>query len=142
MASEQAVKQYLAYWFQLGKKVVIGGSERALLPQPIMQGGAYSQEFENCWQQITSPGAEDSYLEGTPETISELLTDTWQVLPCARCTMPIPLIDVGIASLVCPCNDLSNWPNPELPLPRSPVNDRAKLTDIRDRVQNRTWSSQ
>ncbi len=140
MASEQAVKQYLAYWFQLGKKVVIGNSGKALLPQPVMQNGNYSQEFENCWQQITSPRAGDSHLEGTPETIGELLTDTWQVMPCARCTMPVPLLDVGIASLVCPCNDLSNWPNPELPPPRSPVNSQAKLTDIRDRVEkNRPW---
>ena len=140
MASEQAVKQYLAYWFQLGKKVVIGGG-KALLPQPIVQGDAYSQEFENCWQQITSPDAGESYLEGTPETIRELLTDTWQMMPCARCTMPVPLLDVGIASLVCPCNDLSNWPNPALPSPRSPVSSQAKLTDIRDRLQNRIWES-
>ena len=79
MASKQAVKQYLAYWFQLGKKVVIGSNGKAILPQPIMQGGGYSQEFENCWQQITSPDAGESYLEGTAETINELLTDTWQV---------------------------------------------------------------
>lgn len=139
MASEQVVKQYVAYWFQLGKKVIIGGSGKAVLPQPIMQGEVYSQEFEKCWQLITSPEARDSHLEGTPETISELLTDTWQVMPCARCTMPVPLLNVGIASLTCPCNDLSNWPNLELPAPRSPVNSQAKLTDIRDRVENRTW---
>lgn len=139
MASEQAVKQYLAYWFQLGKKVIVGSSGKALLPQPIMQGEAYSQEFENCWQQVTSPDGGDSHLEGTPETISELLTDTWHIMPCARCTMPVPLVKVGIASLGCPCNDLSNWPNPELPAPRSPVNSQAGLTDIRDRVENRTW---
>lgn len=139
MASEQAVKQYLAYWFQLGKKVVIGSSGEAMLPQPVMQNGGYSQEFENCWQLVTSPNAGDSHLEGTPETINELLTDTWQVMPCARCTMPVPLLNVGVASLMCPCNDLSSWPNSELPSPRSPVNSQAKLTDIRDRIENRTW---
>jgi hypothetical protein len=69
------------------------------------------------------------------------LTDTWQVLPCARCTMPVPLLNVGIAPLLCPCNDLNNWPNTELPQPRSPVNSQAKLTDIRDRVENRNWGS-
>ena len=138
MASEQVVKQYLAYWFQLGKKVVVGGSSKTVLPQPVMQGGAYSQEFEKCWQLITSSVAKDSYLEGTPETISELLTDNWQVMPCSRCTMPIPLLNVGIASLTCPCNDLSNWPNTELPQPRSPVNSQAKLIDICDRLENRT----
>ena len=137
MASEQAVKEYLAYWFQLGKKVVIG-SNQALLPQQIMQGGGYSQEFENCWQQITSPNVRNSYLEGTLETISELMTENWQSSPCARCTMPVPRLDVGIASLLCPCTDLSNWPNTELPQPRSPVNSQAKLTAICDRLENRT----
>lgn len=141
MASEQEVKQYLACWFQLGKKVVIGGSGKAVLSQPIMQGEVFSNEFEDCWQQITSPDAIDSYLAGTQETIRELLTDTWQVIPCARCTMPVPFVDAGMLPLECPCKDLDNWPNEELPTPRSPVNNQAKLTDIRDRVQNRTWNS-
>ena len=140
MASEQAVKEYLAYWFQLGKKVVIG-SNQTVIPQQIMQGGGYSKEFENCWQQITAPNVRNSYLEGTPETISELLTENWQISPCARCTMPVPRLDVGIASLLCPCTDLSNWPNTKLPAPRSPVNSQAKLTDICDRLENRTLGS-
>jgi len=36
MASEQAVKEYLAYWFQLGKKVVIGDRSQTVIPQQIM----------------------------------------------------------------------------------------------------------
>lgn len=77
MASEQAVKEYLAYWFQLGKKVVIGDRTQSVIPQQIMQGEGYGQEFENCWQQITAPNVGNSYLEGTLETISELLTENW-----------------------------------------------------------------
>ena len=139
MASEQQVRQYLAYWFLLGKKVIIGGSGKAILPQPVMQGEAYSQAFEDCWQQITSPEARECYLQGTNETIAELLTDAWDVTSCARCAMPVPMVNLGISSLVCTCNDLTNWPNLELPLPRSPVNNQAQLTNIRDRVQNREW---
>ena len=141
MASEQAVKEYLAYWFQLGKKVVISDRTQAVIPQQIMQGGGYSQEFENCWLQITSANVGDSYLEGTLETISELLTENWQISPCARCTMPVPRLDVGIASLLCPCTDLSNWPNNKLPAPRSPVNSQAKLTAICAQLENRTLGS-
>ncbi|WP_009633214.1 hypothetical protein [Synechocystis sp. PCC 7509] len=141
MASEQEVKQYLAYWFQLGKKVVIADSGKALLPQPIMQGEDFSQAFEECWQQITSCDAIDSYLAGTQETIRELLTDTWQVMPCARCTMPVPFVDAGMLPLECPCKDLDNWPNWELPTPRLPVNSQAKLSDICDRLENQTWGS-
>lgn len=141
MASEQAVKEYLAYWFQLGKKVVMGDRSQTVIPQQIMQGEGYSQEFENCWQQITAPNVKDSYLEGTLETISQLLTENWQISPCARCTMPVPRLDVGIASLLCPCTDLSNWPNTKLPQPRSPVNSQAKLTAICDQLENRNLGS-
>jgi hypothetical protein len=52
MASEQEVRQYLAYWFQLGKKVLIRNGQESLLPQPVIQGDRYSQAFEDCWQQI------------------------------------------------------------------------------------------
>lgn len=140
MASEQQVKQYLAYWFLLGKKVIIDGNSQAVLPQPVMQGEKYSQAFEDCWQQIISSDTENSYLQGTNETIGELLTAKWDITPCARCSMPVPMIDIGVSSLVCTCNDLDNWPNLDLPKPRSPVNNQAQLTDIRDRVQNREWN--
>jgi hypothetical protein len=65
MASEQQVKRYLAYWFQLGKKVVIRNGNSALSPQPVMTGDRYSDEFESIWQQILSPDSGDCYLEGT-----------------------------------------------------------------------------
>lgn len=93
MASAQEVRQYLAYWFQLGKRVVIRNGQESLLPQPVFQGDRYSQAFENCWQILTSPESGDCYLDGTQETIAELLTSEWVINPCARCTMPIPVRD-------------------------------------------------
>lgn len=141
MASEQQVKKYLAYWFLLGKKVIIDGNQ-GVLPQPVMQGENYSQAFEDCWRQIISSAAGNSYLQGTNETIGELLTDKWDITDCARCSMPVPMIDIGVSSLVCTCNDLANWPNLDLPKPRSPVNNQAQLTNIRDRVQNRDWKQE
>ncbi len=134
MASQQEVKQYLAYWFQLGKKVVFGNGEVRLLPQQVIKGDRYSDEFEECWQKIISPEAGDCYLEGTQETIEQLLTAAWEVNQCARCTMPVPVSNVGMPPELCPCNDLSNWPNTELPQPRSPVNTKDQLTAIRDRL--------
>ncbi len=74
MASEQQVKQYLAYWFQLGKRLLIRGGEEALLPVPVIQGDRYSQAFEDCWKKISAPNAGDCHLEGTGQTIAELLT--------------------------------------------------------------------
>lgn len=134
MASEQQVKRYLAYWFQLGKKVVIHNGESTLLPQPIIAGEHYSREFEKVWQQILSPDSGDCYLEGTEETIGKLLTPQWEVAPCARCEMPIPTKTVGMPPEVCPCCDLPSWPNTELPTPRGAVCNQGHLGKICDRL--------
>lgn len=134
MASEQEVKQYLAYWFQLGKKVFICNGQESLLPQPVIRGDRYSEEFEDCWRQILSPDSDDCHLEGTEETVAELLTPAWDMSPCARCDMPVLVRSVGIPPLSCPCDDLSSWPNTELPAPRSPVNSQTQLTEIRNRL--------
>ncbi len=134
MASELKVKKYLAYWFQLGKKVVLPKYKEKLAPQQIFREDSYSKEFEECWQIIVTPENRDCDLEGTHQTIQELLTSKWQILPCARCDMPIPMIDLGIAHLNCPCVDLDNWPNTEVPLPRNGVNSQHSLSRIRGRL--------
>ena len=134
MASEQQVRQYLAYWFQLGKRVLINGGEVALLPNPVIQGNRYSPQFEDCWDKIRSPESGDCYIEGTTQTIAELLTNAWEVNPCSRCSMPVPVKSLGMPAEECPCVDLPDWPNTEMPQPRSPVNSQALLGQIRDRL--------
>jgi hypothetical protein len=141
MASRQEVKKYLAYWFQLGKRVVIGNGKDTLRPKSVIAGDRYSEEFEECWQKVTSPQAGNCYLEGTQETIAELLTPAWEMHTCARCCMPIPVKSLGMPPELCPCNDLPTWPNTELPLPRSPVNSQQKLKSIRDRLLDNNSSS-
>lgn len=135
MASKKQVKKYLAYWFQLGKKVVINNDAATLLPEKIIEGANYSSEFEECWEKITSPETGDCYLEGTSETIAELLTPSWEISSCARCTMPVPIRNIGMPPLLCPCNDLATWPNMELPLPGHPVDSQQQLMIIRDRLR-------
>jgi hypothetical protein len=134
MATEKEVKQYLAYWFQLGKKVIRGNGQASLLPRPVLHGDRYSDEFEECWQRIISPESRDCYLEGTQETIAELLTPAWDMIPCSRCTMPVAARNVGMPALLCPCSNLPSWPNTELPAPRSPVSTQEQLIAIRDRL--------
>ncbi|HEY9659576.1 MAG TPA: hypothetical protein V6C65_14045, partial [Allocoleopsis sp.] len=85
MASSDQVRRYLAYWFQLGKPVVIKNGETQILPQPVIQGDRYSPEFEACWQRIAAQDGRNCYLEGTAQTIEELLTPMWEIDPCARC---------------------------------------------------------
>jgi hypothetical protein len=141
MASAQEVRKYLAYWFQLGKHVLIRNGQESLLPQPVIQGDRYSQAFEDCWQQLISPNSGDCYLEGTEETVAQLLAPEWVITPCARCYMPTPIRSVGMPPLFCPCNDLPSWPNTELPAPRSPVNTQVQLKEIRVRLLNNTKST-
>ena len=138
MASEQEVKQYLAYWFQLGKKVYVRNGQDALQPASILKRNGtdtgYSHEFEACWQQIRTAGMGNCYLEGTNQTLAEMLTQQWEISACARCEMPIPVQSAGIPDPSCPCDDLSTWPNTELPQPRSPVDSQSRLSGIRDRL--------
>ena len=134
MASPTQVKQYLAYWFQLGKGVAIRNGEKILRPQPVIRGDRYSREFEECWRQITSVDSGDCYLEGTNERIAELLTPIWDINSCSRCQMPVPMRNRGMPSLCCPCFDLPNWPDNEKPLPRAPIDSSIYLSQICKRL--------
>jgi len=134
MASELQVKKYLAYWFQLGRKVLIRNGDRAIRPETVLNGHLYSQEFEDCFRLILSPESGECFLEGTHETIAQLLTPQWEVAGCSRCSMPIPQRQSGMPSINCPCFELPNWPSTEIPTPRSPVDTQSRLTDIRDRL--------
>ncbi|MGC1393781.1 MAG: hypothetical protein WA828_05820, partial [Coleofasciculaceae cyanobacterium] len=109
--------------------------QSSVLPQPVIAGDRYSDQFEQIWQQLISSDG-DCYLEGTQETISDLLTPRWEVSPCARCEMPVPVVNVGMPPELCPCNDLPTWPNTELPAPRDPVNSTGRLQGIRDRLSS------
>jgi hypothetical protein len=134
MASEQQVKTYLAYWFQLGKHLCWNNSQKQLLPQPVIRGDCYSSEFEACWQKIMAEEGKNCYLEGTDATIDQLLSSEWNIESCVRCSMPVPMVDLGIQPLECPCNDLDSWPNTELPQPRLPVNSITRLQGIHSRL--------
>lgn len=135
MASESQVRQYLAYWFQLGKSVLIRNGKESLKPMTVIAGNRYSDEFEAVWRLILSPESGDCYIEGTEQTIAELLSEAWEISPCARCSMPVPTRSLGLPSLSCPCSDLPGWPDNQTIQPRSPVNSQDRLLQIRDRLQ-------
>lgn len=134
MASQHQVKQYLAHWFQLGKKVVFDNGKEKQLPSSIINGDGFSQEFEQCWQDILNLESGDCYLEGTNESIAQLLTPPWEIINCARCDMPIPMRTHGMPPDCCPCFDLKSWPNLDSPQPRLPVNSRRHLLNICHRL--------
>lgn len=130
MAELEKVKKYIAYWFQLGKKIVIPSQNSTVLPSRILNGHGYSREFEECWKLVTDETTGDCYLEGTSQTIQELLSSQWEISECARCSMPVPMIDLGIQTSSCVCNDMENWPNNELPSPRQPIDNQNNLKRI------------
>ncbi|MGF1496633.1 MAG: hypothetical protein ACFB8W_07390 [Elainellaceae cyanobacterium] len=134
MATENEVRQYLAYWFQAGKGLVIDGGRGYCRPSRVIQGDRYSPEFEQCWNQVQTADSGDCYLEGTSQTIADLLSPSWDVSPCARCGMPVPMVSVGMPPVECPCSDLPTWPNQDLPQPRSPINSSDRLSKIHQRL--------
>jgi hypothetical protein len=141
MATKQEIKRYLAHWFQLGKKVLVSSGKITLLPQPVLTGNEYSTEFEKCWQEILASGTGDCYLEGTQETIADLLTPAWEVVSCGRCAMPVPIRSIGMPALMCPCFYLPTWPNTELPAPRGSIDEQEQLQQICDRLLGKVPSA-
>lgn len=139
MASSDQIRQYLAYWFQLGKPVLLHNrqapnGQEVLLPRSVIQGDRYSSEFEAIWQRLQSCDARDAYLEGTIQTLGDLMSSSWEIAPCARCAMPVPVLDLGMRAPTCPCADLPGWPDTEVPAPRSPINSDELLQSIRNRL--------
>lgn len=135
MATPEQVKKYLAYWFQVGKPVICPKGDRRILPQEVVIGDRYTQEFEQYWQELLQPQNRDCYLVGTDQTIAALLSSRWTIDACSRCAMPIPVDELGI-TVGCPCFDLESWPNNEIPLPRAPVDVRNHLSLIRERLRS------
>jgi hypothetical protein len=132
----EQVKRYFAYWFQVGKPVILPVGDRRMLPDPGVSGDRYSDSFEACWAELLQPKNQDAYLEGTKHTLKELLSDRWDILSCARCTMPVPIDTIGL-DVGCPCSDLSNWPDVNIPTPHDPVSTRNQLGSINQRLQDR-----
>ncbi|OUC13476.1 MAG: hypothetical protein B0A82_16895 [Alkalinema sp. CACIAM 70d] len=129
MASASHVKHYIAYWLQLGKSLVTHSHRSALKSPSIISGENYSTEFEGYWQQALQH-ANTSYLEGTAQTIAQLLTPEWEIVMCARCPMPIALKVSGVSGENCPCQELNIWPNTDTLPPRAPVVSQSVLLDI------------
>jgi hypothetical protein len=132
MASPAAVHEYLACWLQAGKSIV--SDQGTWRPERICQGESYSPEFLSYWRQMEQRGLHHYYLAGTDVHLGQLCSDDWEIIPCSRCTMPIPIKVAGMTTGPCPCHDLALWPNLELPLPHGVVDTQAYLAQIQARL--------
>ncbi|AFY74861.1 hypothetical protein Syn7502_02936 [Synechococcus sp. PCC 7502] len=130
MATNIEVKEYLAKWLQIGKKISIDDVQISM-PQ-VIRGEAYTPEFEQLWDYVQQAIAT---LNGTNETIQDLLKPEWEIITCAVCEMPISSLSSGYRQIKsCPCSDLSMHPNLETIAPRSPITTSIYLQNISDRL--------
>ncbi len=146
MASQFQVKHYLALWFQMGQQALgnkTDGQNNSIqfCPQPVFRGTQYTPEFEQAWSQILEHPA-DFHLDGESVAIADLLSNTWEIIPCGNCLMPVPASVLGSEAQPCPCHTLANGPNTELPMPRLPVNDQAHLSELCKRLKQRAPQKQ
>jgi hypothetical protein len=132
MALETEVKKYVACWMQLGNQVWFRNGQPA--QAQVIQRGRYTPEFEALWSKVYEPAKGDAYLSGTTITLQELMSNSWDIVQCARCTMPVAIQIAGVQPLGCPCQELVNWPNTDLPCPRPPIDDLAQLKGIQSRL--------
>ena len=138
MASRTLVKNYLAQWMQMGKTVSIAAQSKPVYIHKILQGEKYSPLFNKLWNEISEAKAQEAYLTGTDQTISDLLSNQWEIIACARCNLLVPTIDMGPRTPVCcPCEDLPNHPNLDLVAPHLPVNLVTHLDALCDRLDQK-----
>lgn len=135
MASRTLVKNYLAQWMQMGKTVSLSNQSKQVHIYQILQGERYSTIFNNLWDEISTTKAQEAYLSGTDQTISDLLGNQWEIIACARCNLLVPTLGVGPrAPVCCPCDDLPNHPNLDLVSPHVPVQLGTHLEALCDRL--------
>jgi hypothetical protein len=132
MASSEQVRQYIASWLQLDKKILVDLSSGTLIlsTNKVVEGDKYTQEFESIWQQVSILSPQNSYLEGTTEPIAQLLTPAWEIIPCSLCNILVAIPQVGTKVSSCPCHDLPNWPNNNIPVPTGAINSQLGLQEI------------
>jgi hypothetical protein len=135
MVPEVDLKTFVACWMQLGKGICQSNGEVVHL-DTVVQGGRYSDDFEALWHRIFHVNGQSYYLEGTTVALNTLSQSDWEILQCARCSMPVVMPIAGVASCICPCHDLAGWPNSEVPLPRPPINTSAYLGRISQRLKD------
>ncbi len=135
MASRTLVKNYLAQWMQMGKSISLSTEYKQVSIHNILHGEKYSPLFNQLWDEISTTKANEAYLSGTDQTISDLLSNQWEIIACARCNLLTPTIDMGPRTPVCcPCDDLPNHPNLDLVSPHIPVKLVTHLDALCDRL--------
>jgi hypothetical protein len=135
MASRTLVKNYIAQWMQMGKSVSLSTQGEQVSIYKILNGEEYSSLFNKLWDEISTTKADQAYLDGTDQTIDDLLSDRWEIIGCARCSLLVPSLDLGPrVPVCCPCDDLPSHPNLDLVAPHVPVKLSTAINGLCDRL--------
>lgn len=133
MATLSEVKHYVAMWFMAGKRLYDPDKSELLYTNRVYSWNkSYSKEFETIWENLHP----DARLTGSFITISDLLSEDWEIISCARCEIPTPVAVKYINDSVCSCDDLALPPDPFLPKPKPPENERNWLGKLIDKIKN------
>ncbi len=132
MANKTEVKEYLAYWMQLGRRVIV--NDRVISLDRVVAGDHYTTRFEEIWQEMQAH-PESASLEGSDHTLQQLLAPTYELLDCPRCHLPLPSPTLGPRSAQpCPCEHLHLMPPLDTVPPRLPISTQAQLRSIHQRL--------
>ena len=135
MASRTLVKNYIAQWMQMGKSISLSTQGKQVSIYKIINGEEYSSLFNKLWDEISTTKADEAYLDGTDQTIDDLLSDRWEIIGCARCSLLVPSLDLGPrVPVCCPCDDLPTHPNLDLVAPHVPVKLSTAINELCDRL--------
>jgi hypothetical protein len=136
MAARTLVKNYLAQWMQMGKSVSLSNHGEDIRIYKILQGEKYSPLFNKLWDEIIAHKTEEAHLSGTGQTISDLLSNKWDIIACARCNLLVPCIEMGPrVPVCCPCDDLPNHPNLDSISPHVSVTLAEHVDELCDRLE-------
>jgi hypothetical protein len=139
MASRTLVKNYVAQWMQMGKTVSLSTQGEQVRIYKIVQGEKYSPLFNQLWDEISTTKAQEAYLSGTNQTVSDLLSNKWEIIACARCNLLVPSIDIGPrVPVCCPCDDLPTHPNLDSVVHHIPVTLVSHLDELCDRLAQKS----
>ncbi len=135
MAARTLVKNYVAQWMQMGKSISLSTQVELVSIYKILSGEEYSPLFNKLWDEISTIKADEAYLSGTDQTISDLLSDRWEIIGCARCSLLVPSLDLGPrVPVCCPCDDLPTHPNLDLVAPHVPIKLSTAINELCDRL--------
>ncbi|MEB3274418.1 MAG: HAMP domain-containing sensor histidine kinase [Prochlorothrix sp.] len=104
---EDLLMGYVAYYVSRGRPVVSSQGEELLFQGEVYGYWGYSNHFYSYWRQLQQRSDFNELgLRGDLYSFREFLNGRCGIGACARCQLPVPLLDNGTPTpSTCPCDD-------------------------------------